>query len=49
VAYHPAGGGQGVVIPYTVDPADFESMAARVVVVEAMVQNWIEVLRPCAA
>jgi YqaJ-like viral recombinase domain len=49
VAYHPAGGGQGVVIPYTVDPADFESMAARVVVVEAMVQNWMEVLRPCAA
>ena len=45
VVYHPAGGGQGLVIPYTVDQSDFDAMAKRVVVVEGLIANWIDILR----
>jgi len=45
VAYHPAGGGIGVVIPYTVEPADFEAMEKRAAVVEGLVRNWVELLK----
>lgn len=44
VAYHPAGGGQGIVIPYTVAQDDLDAMAKRVQVVEGLVRNWIEIL-----
>jgi hypothetical protein len=45
VAYHPAGGGLGVVIPYEVSEIEFEQMAKRVVVVDALVRNWMEILK----
>jgi hypothetical protein len=45
VVYHPAGGGQGLVIPYTVDQSDFDAMAKRVVVVEGLIANWVDILR----
>lgn len=45
VVYHPAGGGQGLVIPFTVDQSDLDAMAKRVVVVEGLIANWIDILR----
>lgn len=49
IAYHPAAGGLGVVIPYTVDQSDFDAMAKRVVIVEGLIQNWVEILQEQAA
>lgn len=49
VSYHPTGGGQGDVIPYEVEQSDFDRMAERVVVVEGLIRNWMDILRPEAA
>lgn len=48
VAYHPAGGGQGIVIPYTITEDDCEAMEKRVVIVEGLIRNWIEILKEAA-
>lgn len=45
VAFHPAGGGQGIVVPYQIIKADCDAMAERVIVVEALIRNWVEILR----
>ncbi len=45
VVFHPAGGGQGIVVPYEITQADRDAMAERVVTVEAMIRNWVEILR----
>lgn len=45
VAFHPAGGGRGVVVPYEITQEDCDAMAARVVVVEGLIANWIDILR----
>ncbi len=45
IAFHPAGGGQGIIVPYTVPQSDFDAMAERVVKVEALIRKWIEILR----
>lgn len=44
VCYHPAGGGQGVVIPFTITDADCDAMRERAILVEARVQEWVELL-----
>lgn len=49
VAYHPAAGGQGIVIPYEITDEDCERLAARVVVVEGLIRNWIEIFKEEAA
>lgn len=48
VAYHPAGGGQGVVVPYTIEAARIEEMQARVQLVEGLIRNWVEILKGTA-
>lgn len=45
VAFHPVRGGQGIVIPYQITQADCDAMAERVVTVEALVRNWVEILK----
>jgi hypothetical protein len=45
VAYHPAGGGQGIVVPYTITDEEIAAMQKRVVTVEGMIRNWVEILR----
>lgn len=49
VAYHPVGGGQGLVIPYTITQDDCDRMAERVVIVEGLIANWITILQEKAA
>ncbi len=43
VVWHPASG--GLIIPFVVDSAYFEQMAARVRVVEGLISNWVDILR----
>lgn len=43
VVYHPARG--GIVVPYTITQEDRDAMASRVVTVEALIRNWIEILK----
>ena len=43
VCYHPVRG--GIVVPYEVSGADFEAMAKRVVQIEALIANWVEILK----
>jgi len=45
VAYHPTHGGQGVVVPFELTKFLIEEMTERVVIVEALIRNWVEVFR----
>ena len=45
VAFHPAGGGQGVVVPYEITDADMDAMTTRAFLVNEMVNERIERLK----
>ncbi len=45
VAFHPVRGGQGIVVPYEITQSDRDAMAERVVTVEALIRNWVEILK----
>ena len=45
LAFHPAGNGQGVLVPYEITQQDCDAMAARVVTVEALIRNWVEIFK----
>ena len=45
IAFHPAGGGQGVIVPYSITDADCEQMAQRAFVVNELVREQEQLLR----
>jgi hypothetical protein len=49
IAYHPVDGGQGVIVPYEITDAECDAMAERCVVVNNLVDNWIEIFKERAA
>ncbi len=45
IVFHPAGSGQGLVVPYEITESEKQQMAERVAIVDGLVQNWVEILR----
>jgi hypothetical protein len=45
IVFHPAGGGQGVIVPYEITDADIDAMTTRAFLVNEMVNEWVERLK----